>query len=147
MAGVLRGKGVLPVIFIAIASLLAATYFLPDDRTSPVKEQARESKELQGKAGEKRGGEADLATWVEFTRRLLPGGRAALAEKRALEAETKEKIKELKIAVADLKQRQAAWEEYERSMGANEGGKRAWTDLHTWVRRLAREHKLMIGRS
>jgi len=147
MAGVLRGKGVLPVIFIAIASLLAATYFLADDRTSPVKKQARESKELQGKAGEKRGGEADLATWVEFTRRLLPGGRAALAEKRALEAETKEKIKELKIAVADLKQRQAAWEEYERSMGANEGGKRAWTDLHTWVRKLAREHKLSIGRS
>ena len=147
MAGVLRGKGVLPVIFIAIASLLAATYFLADDRTSPVKKQARESKELQGKAGEKRGGEADLATWVEFTRRLLPGGRAALAEKRALEAETKEKIKELKIAVADLKQRQAAWEEYERSMGVNEGGKRAWTDLHSWVRKLARDQKLMIGRS
>jgi len=147
MADVLRGKGVLPVIFIAIASLLAATFFLSDDQTSPVKEQARESKELQGKAGEKRGGEADLATWVEFTRRLLPGGRAALAEKRALEAETKEKIKELKIAVAELKQKQAAWEEYERSMGANEGGKRAWTDLHTWVRRLAREHKLNVGRS
>ena len=118
-----------------------------DDRTSPVKEQARESKEVQGKAGEKRGGEADLATWVEFTRRLLPGGRAALAEKRALEAETKAKIKELKIAAAELKQRQAAWEEYERSMGANEGGKRAWTDLHTWVRKLARDQKLKIGRS
>ncbi len=147
MADVLRGKGVLPVIFIAIASLLAATFFLSDDRTSPVKEQARESKELQGKAGEKRGGEADLATWVEFTRRLLPGGRAALAEKRALEAETKEKIKELKIAVADLKQRQAAWEEYERNMGANEGGKRAWPDLHTWVRKLGRDQKLKIGRS
>ena len=57
------------------------------------------------------------------------------------------KIKELKIAVAELKQRQAAWEEYARSMGANEGGKRAWTDLHTKVRKLAREHKLSIRRS
>jgi hypothetical protein len=31
-------------------------------------------------------------------------------------------------------------------MGVNEGGKRAWTDLHTWVRKLARDQKLMIGR-
>ena len=32
-------------------------------------------------------------------------------------------------------------------MGVNEGGKRAWTDLHSWVRKLARDQKLMIGRS
>ena len=55
--------------------------------------------------------------------------------------------KELKIALADLKQKQADWEEYARSMGANEGGERAWADLHTRVRNLARANKLKIGRS
>lgn len=57
------------------------------------------------------------------------------------------KSKELKTALVDLKQKQADWEEYARSMGANEGGERAWTDLHTRVRKLARDNKLKIGRS
>ena len=55
--------------------------------------------------------------------------------------------KELKAALTDLKQKQADWEEYARSVGANKGGERAWTDLHTRVRNLARTNKLRVGRS
>lgn len=53
----------------------------------------------------------------------------------------------LRAALTDLKQKQSDWEEYARSMGADAGGERAWTDLHTKVRKLARDHKLKIGRS
>ncbi|MBL68448.1 MAG: hypothetical protein CMO74_08370 [Verrucomicrobiales bacterium] len=53
---------------------------------------------------------------------------------------------ELRAALADLKQKEAAWEEYTRMMGADDGGKRAWTDLNRRVQQLARENKLRYGR-
>ena len=57
------------------------------------------------------------------------------------------KTKKYKLALDDLEKKEAEWKKYQESVGDAQGGGRAWTDLHTRVRKLARDHKLKIGRS
>ncbi|SVD39863.1 uncharacterized protein METZ01_LOCUS392717, partial [marine metagenome] len=85
----------------------------------------------------------------------LPGGRKSLLRKQAREleesqrkAEEKRRLEERRRLEASLSKRdKATWEAYTRSMGTNEGGERARTDLHDRLWGIARTQKLRIGRS
>jgi len=56
-------------------------------------------------------------------------------------------VVDLKKALADLKQKQADWEEYAASMGVDDAGKGARIDLNRRVMKLARDNKLKYGRA
>ena len=102
----------------------------------------------------KPGGLLELFHRVEQQLDELPGGRKSLLRKQAREleesqrkAEEKRRLEERRRLEASLSKRdKATWEAYTRSMGANEGGGRARTDLLNRLWRLARTQKLRISR-
>tara|TARA_Y100000588_G_C14052642_1_gene837940 strand:+ start:292 stop:894 length:603 start_codon:yes stop_codon:yes gene_type:complete len=77
----------------------------------------------------------------------LYAGDTEWAEKKAEIKKAKAKSKKFKLALDDLKSKEAEWKAYQESVGASQGGGSAWTDLHTRVRNLARANKLEIRRS
>jgi len=74
-------------------------------------------------------------------------GDTEWAEKKAEIKKARAKTKKFQLALDDLKSKEAEWKAYQESVGGDRGGGRAWTDLHTRVRKLARENKVNIGRS
>ena len=74
-------------------------------------------------------------------------GDTEWAEKKTEIKKALAKTKKYNLALEDLEKKNKEYQEWEASVGDNQGGERAWTDLHTRVRNLARANKLKIGRS
>ena len=74
-------------------------------------------------------------------------GDTEWAEKKTEIKKALAKTKKYNLALEDLEKKNKEYQEWEASVGDNQGGGRAWTDLHTRVRNLARANKLKIGRS
>ena len=74
-------------------------------------------------------------------------GDTEWAEKKSEIKKALAKTKKYNLALEDLEKKNKEYQEWEASVGDNQGGERAWTDLHTRVRNLARANKLKIDRS
>jgi hypothetical protein len=69
------------------------------------------------------------------------------AKKKSEINKAQSKTKKFKSDLDDLEKKNKEWEAYKQRTGGDQGGGRAWTDLHTRVRNLARTNKLKVGRS